>query len=162
MFDHVYLHFSALETALMPYFLFIVYGVIALWVKGELAGRSYVKPESSSESTPEPTPPVSSAPLTERSRSEEGISNVEVVGDYLISVACPWVADLAEVPSLETEFEMAVIERTILPVSEAELAQLPAIPALVKTRKSKKRGLSEIIALEVRNELGDRASIGNN
>ena len=29
----MYLNFSALETALLPYFLFIVYGAILLWVR---------------------------------------------------------------------------------------------------------------------------------
>jgi hypothetical protein len=144
MFDNLFVHFSALETALLPYFLFLVYGVIVLWVKSELAGRTYIKP-------------------TEIAADNEVDSAIEIDGDYVISVPCPWVPDIAEVPSLETEFEMAVIERTILPVTQEELVKLPAIAAPVqKSRKSRKKGLSELIGLEVDRELGDVRSRVNN
>ncbi len=141
----MYLHPSALETALLPYFLFVVFGAIALWLQHESIDRVYVKPE-----------PAPTNDLDDVSAIDYGEPEVEIEQtDFVLSVPCPWYPDVA-VPSLATEFEMEVIERSILPVTAKELAQLPPIPVPTqKPRKPKKRGLAEIVALEVKEQIND-------
>jgi hypothetical protein len=53
------IHFSALETALLPYFLFIVYAAILLWVRSVRAEISPAAEQTDfviSVSTPDPDP----------------------------------------------------------------------------------------------------------
>jgi hypothetical protein len=45
MLNDMYVHFSALETALLPYFLFVVYGVVALYIKGAMVLRAPCPPQ---------------------------------------------------------------------------------------------------------------------
>jgi hypothetical protein len=127
MFDNLYLHFSALETALLPYFLFVVYGVIVLVVKSELAGRTYVKPiavDNQTASVADETIPSAVELATDDvSAIDSEESATEVPQEYVLSVPCPANVDLVAV-----EFGSEV-----------------------RTRSSKKRrakAMSELIALE--------------
>lgn len=65
----MYLNFSALETALLPYFLFIVYAAILLWVRSVRATDEISPAAEQTDfviSVPNPTPADSLAGEFER------------------------------------------------------------------------------------------------
>lgn len=82
----MYLHFSDLETTLLPYFLFVVYGAIVLWARSESLDREYVEPE------PEPEPVLN--------------FDHDFPQDFLLSVPMPS-------QDLVTEFSLEVLTREL-------------------------------------------------
>jgi hypothetical protein len=87
----MYLNFSALETALLPAFLFVVYTVLMLWVRSESLQREYVEPDVAEvEVEPE----------------------LQFPQDFVLSVPSPWV-DQALSTALSNQFELEVLSRQL-------------------------------------------------
>ncbi len=135
----LYLHPSATETELLPYFLFAIYSAIVYFVRREAAAREYVQPEPIVEIEIAPTADFKPAPEIES-------YEVEYIGNFDLAIPCPWTESLEHqfqqvMAQLETNPEEIIISRP--------LPQLP--PAKQPSLKAKKRRstLNDIIALEL-------------
>jgi hypothetical protein len=128
----MHLNFSGFETALLPYFLFVVYGSIALWVRGV-------------QDSVEVTESCLAA-----DRTDACVAELEV-GDYQLSVPSPWEGDL-----MATEFDLEVRCRSVVPMTDEQVLAYIEIPRIemsgdAKGRKARKRAaksLSELVGLE--------------
>lgn len=121
------IQFSDLETALLPYFLFVVYGSIALWMRGVMSSEPNLDPV-----TPE-TPSPSPQPL-------EGWDTELEVANFVVSVPHPLNVDL-----MATEFDLEVRARSLNPMTDVVLEYQEQ-----KARQPKKKAktMAEVIALE--------------
>jgi hypothetical protein len=146
----LHLNFSALETALLPYFLFVVYGSILLWVRSvrqnPLLGGEIESPDSIGVDH------ASGADRTAVSVIDYGELDVK---DYVLSVPSPWEDDL-----MATEFDLEVRCRSSVPMTDEQALAYIRIPRAdeytdveleakeQKTRRRASKSLSELIGVE--------------
>ncbi len=99
----MYLHFSDLETTLLPYFLFVVYGAIVLWARSESLEREYVEPEPEPESEPElPQEFTLSVPIPSVGRDLDTEFSLEVLTRELTATDNHFTPEAAEFLLAET------------------------------------------------------------
>lgn len=115
----MYLNFSALETALLPYFLFVAYGAILLWVRSVREGAE-------------------TAPDADR-------NDVSVI-DYGESEQTEFALSIPD--PLADEFERELVNRVTMPMNDAEYIQSLSPISKPVTRKRRPKSISEFIALE--------------
>jgi hypothetical protein len=119
------IQFSELETALLPYFLFVVYGSIVLWMRSAM--NSEPDPATSETLSPSPQP-------------LEGWDAELEVGNIALSIQCPLGVDL-----MATEFDLEVRARSLNPMTDAALEYQEQ---MARQPKKKAKTTAELIALE--------------